>query len=290
MTGRGMSLITTVRRVLSALPGPASVRIVRDRFKEDLPLSQQAAHLVQPVGSEQLRWPESAEWQWELNVFVLVTVGRGRPGTAAQQRLADLHDAALATLATDATLGGSLDDGPPGPTARMDGHADLKGLVAGFRHGETAAEKSKPGDPLAMVTICGLCSLTDSPAESTTLDDSPLFDSGPNELLVESPRRETADRLFSALRGLLVVDLGERPRQITQVGRLSAASAAGLAQLESAIEAKIDGQTHELVGRDGSTYSAVRVERFIRLGPVEVGNRWHRPYRIEYTELLRDEA
>jgi len=283
MTGRGMSLIATVRRVLSALPGPASVRIVRDRLKEDLPLSQQAAHLVQPVGSEQLRWPESAEWQWELNVFALVTVGRGRPGTAAQQRLADLHDAALAALATDATLGGSLDDGPPG-------HADLKGLVAGFRRGETAAEKSKPGDPLAVVTICGLCSLTDSPAESTTLDDSPLFHSGPNELLVDSPRRETADRVFSALRGLLVVDLGERPRQITQVGRFSAASAAGLAQLESAIEAKIDGQTHELVGRDGSTYSAVRVERFIRLGPVEVGSRRHRPYRIEYTELLRDRS
>ena len=283
MTGRGMSLIATVRRVLTALPGPASARIVRDRLKEDLPLSQQAAHLIQPFTSEQLRWPESAEWQYELNVFVLATVCRGRPGTAAQQRLADLHDAALAALASDATLGGSLGDGPPG------GHADLKGLVAGFRHGETAAEKTKPGDPLAVVTVCGLCSLTESPIESTTLDGSPLFDSGPNDLAVDSPRHETADRLFSGLRGALVVDLGERPRQIVQVGRLSAASAAGLAQLESAIEAKIDGQTHQLTGRDGSTYSAVRVERFIRNGPVEVGSRWHRPYRIEYTELLRDE-
>ncbi|NIA20951.1 MAG: hypothetical protein GWP05_03035 [Anaerolineaceae bacterium] len=283
MTGRGMSLIATVRRVLSALPGAASARIVRDRLKLELPLSQQVAHLVQPVGSEQLAWPESAQWQYELNVFVLATVGRGRPGTAAQQRLADLHDAALAALASDATLGGSLADGPPG------GHADLKGLLAGFRRGETAAEKSKPGDPLAVATVCGLCLLTDSPSESTTLDGSPLFDSGPNDLVADSPRRETADRLFNGLRGVLVVDLGERPRQIVQVGRLSAASAAGLAQLESAVEAKIDGQTHQLMARDGSTYSTVRVERFIRRGPVEVGDHRHRPYRIEYTELLRDE-
>ncbi|MBN2583384.1 MAG: hypothetical protein JXL80_09965 [Planctomycetes bacterium] len=282
MTGRGMSLMATVRRVLAALPGPASVRIVRDRLKESLPLGQQTAHLIQPLSSEEVCWPQSVQWRYELNRFALATVGRGRPGTAAHERLAQLHDAALEALADDATLGAALADGPP---CRQGEWADE---IGPFRRGATEADKTQPGDPLMILTTCVLCSLVDSPVESITLDGSPLFESGPGELMAEGPHRATADRLFNGLRGVLVVDLGERPRGLVQVGRLSASSDTALTQLEAAIEATIDSQTHELVDRDGAVYPYVRVERFVRTGPVEVGSRRHRPYRIEYTQLLRE--
>ena len=80
MTGRGMALIAAARRALLATPGPAGVRIVRDRRKEDVPLGQQTAHLIQPLACETLRWPESQDWQYELALFTLTTTGREGSG------------------------------------------------------------------------------------------------------------------------------------------------------------------------------------------------------------------
>jgi len=277
-----MSLMAMVRRALAGLPGSASVRIVRDRREESLPLGQMAAHLVQPLDSREASWPQSSRWRYEVNRFALATVGRGRPGTASQDQVASLHGAALAALAGDAALGAALSDGPA-----LAG-AEWSGLIGPVRVGRTATDESRAGDPLTVVTEVALCSLIESPTESMTLDGSPLFESGPSELMAEGPRRLSADRLFNGLRGVLVVDLGERPRQLVQVGRLSAASEVALAQLEAAIEAAADGDVHELVDRDGTSYPYVRLERFGRTGPVESGRACHRAYRIEYTQLLRE--
>ena len=280
MTGRGMALMVAARRALTALPGAASVRIVRDRKADDVPLAQQAAHLLQPVASEALRWPESQAWHYELAVFTLTTCGRGRPGTAAQSRLAELHEDALAALRADEDLLEVVADGPPS------GRAALEGAIAGVRWGQSHMEPNRPGDPLAVTTTVGLGVWIDEPDDSATLDEAELFASGPHEIVAGSPARLAGERTFSGLAGALVVDLGQRPRTLLQRGRLSAASAESLAQLEAAIEARVDGTVHALVARDGTSYPYVRVERFTRRGPVETGLRRHRPYEIEYTEFL----
>lgn len=284
MTGRGMALVAAARRALAGLPGSASVRIVRDRRKEDVPLSQQTAHLLQPVASERLWWNESADWEYELAVAALVTLVRGRPGTAAQGRVAEQHEAALAALLADEEILSVVSDGPPSR------RADVGPSVAGVRWGATEAEANRPGDPLAVVTTVGLGVWGAEPETFATLDGANLFGSGPHEIVAGSPQRTSGERVFSGLAGALVVDLGERPRRLVQRGRLSAASATALAQLESAIEGRIDGQIHALTARDGTAYPTVRVERFARRGPVEAGLRYHRPYEVEYTEFLYGSA
>jgi len=280
MTGRGMALMVAARRALAALPRAASVRIVRDRKAEDVPLAQQAAHLLQPVASEALRWPESQAWQYELTVFTLTTTCRGRPGTGAQARLAELHEAALAALRADEDLLEVVADGPP--SAR----AALTGAIAGVRWGESHMAANRPGDPLAVTTTVGLGVWIDEPDTSATLDAAELFASGAHEIVAGSPERLSGERTFSGLAGALIVDLGRRPRTLVQRGRLSAASAESLAQLEAAIEARVDGAVHKLIARDGTEYPYVRLERFTRRGPVEVGLRYHRAYEIAYTEFL----
>ena len=283
MTGRGMALMVAARRALMALPGAASVRIVRDRKAEDVPLSQQAAHLLQPVASETLQWPESQAWHYELTVFTLTTTCRGRPGTVAQTHLSELHEDALAALRADEDLLEVVADGPPS------GRAALAGAIAGVRWGESHMEANRPGDPLGVTTTVGLGVWIDEPDDSATLDEAELFASGPHEIVAGSPERQSGERTFSGLAGALVVDLGQRPRTLLQCGRLSAASAESLVQLEAAIEARIDGAVHELVARDGTGYPYVRLERFTRRGPVEVGLRYHRAYEIAYTEFLYGE-
>jgi hypothetical protein len=280
MTGRGLALLAAARRAVAAVPGAAGASIVRDRIREDVPLSHQAAFLLEPLASEPLTWPESQDWRYELSVFTLATVGRARPGSAAHQKLADLHEAGLEALKASAELLDVVSDGPPSK------EPGLRALIGGVRWGPTTEEKSRAGDPLSLATTVGLGVWTTEPQDAATLDGAALFAGGPHEVVPGSVVRAVGQRLFNSLRGALLVDLGERPRRLTQAGRLSAASAASLAQLEAAIEARIDGQVHALVGRDGTAYPYVRVERFTRRGPVEVGLLWHRAYEVEYTEFV----
>ena len=282
MTGRAMALIAAARKALAAVPGAASARVVRDRRREDVPLSQQTAYLIQPLGSQTLRWPESADWSYELTTFVLATIGRGRPGSAVQHRLAELHGAALEALRASSDILDLVCDGPPAA-----GH-EFGDTIAAVRCGPAQVESDRPGDPLAVVTTVGLCASVSQPGTSATLDEAPLFASGPHEIVAGSAVRGSGERLFNGLRGAMIVDLGERPRMLVQRGRLSAAGAESLAQLEEAVEARVDGCLHALVDRGGNAYPHVRVERFTRRGPVEVGLRCHRPYEVEYTEFLRE--
>jgi len=279
MTGRGMALLAAARRVLAAQAGAASAAIVRQKRYEDVPLGQQAAHLLVPLVSERLTWPESPAWVYELSSFELVTLARGRPGTTTQRQLAELHESALAALLASEELLEVVSDGPS--SAGASGAVGTS--IAGVRWGRTQAAPSGPGAPLEFATTVALGVCIAEPEEFATLDGEPLFSSGPHEVVPGSRARAVADRLFNGLQGALLVDLGARPRRLVQSGRLSAASATSLGQLEEAIEARIDGQTHVLVDRQGTEYAHVRVERFERRGPVEVGLRWHRPYVIEYT-------
>jgi hypothetical protein len=279
MTGRGMALVAAARRALLAQTNVPSVRIVRDAAKLDVPLAQQTAHLLQPVATERATWPESPDWQYERAVFTLTTLARGRPGTEIQARLAEAHETALEALCSDEDILAVVSDGPPSR------RADIGPGIAGVRWGDCRAGSGRPGDPLTMTTAVCLSVATAEPAESATLDAAALFAGGPHEIVPDSPRRGQADRVFNGLAGALMVDLGSRPRRILQRGRLSAAGRESLAQLEAAIESRIDGHVHALIARDGTTYPHVRVERFTRGGPVEVGLRYHRAYEIEYTEF-----
>ena len=62
MTGRGMALLAAARRILTALPAVGAARIVRRR-EDEVGLGLQPTHLLRPLTSERLTWPESPAWQ-----------------------------------------------------------------------------------------------------------------------------------------------------------------------------------------------------------------------------------
>jgi hypothetical protein len=283
MTGRGWALLAAARRAVLTVPGLGGAHIVRDRRREDVPLGQQAAVLLEPESSQQLWWPESRDWLYELSAFSLVTVARVRPGATARQKVAELHEAALAAIQSSEEILAVVSDGPPSPEHVL---RDLKKEIGGVRCGPTVEEKDRPGDPFALATTVCLGVWISQPTTSVTLDGAALFASGPHEIVLGSAERATGERLFNGLAGALLVDLGPRPRRLVQHGRLSAASETSLFQLESAIEARIDGAVHALVDRDGTNHPYVRVERFTRRGPVEIGLRYNRAYEVEYTDFL----
>lgn len=283
MTGRALALVGNVRRALLRSSTRCCVRIVRDAAREDVPLGQQIAHLIQPLGSERLAWPESSRWQYELAAMELVTLSRGLPGDRTHQTLADCHQQALETIAADAELIDATCDAPPSAAwrSRLDDHIDA------IRTGRTVCETSTPGAPLSVRTTVAAAVALDSPVgQSVLIDGAPLPASGPHELIIESPQRLTGQRLFNGLAGALLVDMGPRPRTVILRGRLMAASAAALAQLEAAFEARVDGLTHTL-GDELSqiVLGPVRIEKFIRRQAVEVGRSWHRSYELICTEM-----
>ena len=282
MTGRGMALIAAVRRALARQAGAASVRVVRDRKREDIPLGQQTAHLIEPLGSERLSWPESDQWQYELAVMELVTLGRGRSGDRVHHQLAECHEAALALLADDAELTEATCDAPPSSAWR----AALGTQIAALRWGRTECDAGTPGGPLCIRTTLAAAVMVDAPHETVLLDQAPLASSGPHALVAESPQRLTGQRLFNGLSGALLTDLGPRPRTIVLRGRLMAASAAALAQLEAAIEARVDGLTHTVIdGLADTTLGPIRLEKFVRRSPVERGRCLHRQYDLVMSEM-----
>jgi hypothetical protein len=122
---------------------------------------------------------------------------------------------------------------------------------------------------------------------ATTLDGEALFTSGSHVVVAGSPVRRLRDQAFNGLAGGLALDLGDGPREIRQVGVLSAASASALAIHEAAIEAFIDGRSYTLISPEGALYPNCRLVEFARVGPPQVGAAWHQPYRITYQQLAR---
>lgn len=283
MTGRGWALLAAARRAVLTVPGIGGAHIVRDRRREDVPLGQQAAVLLEPELSQQLWWPQSRDWQYELSAFTLVTVARVRPGATARQKVAELHEAALDAVRNSEEILAVVSDGPPSPEHVL---RDLKKEIGGVRWGPTVEEKDRPGDPFALATVVCLGVWITQPTTSVTLDGAALFSSGPHEIVLGSAERAVGQRLFNGLTGALLVDLGPRPRRLVQRGWLSAASETSLFQLEAAIETRIDGAVHVLVDRDGTSHPYARVERFTRHGSVEIGLRYNRAYEVEYTDFL----
>ena len=112
-----------------------------------------------------------------------------------------------------------------------------------------------------------------------------LFGGGGHTVVPMSWRRETFDKGFAGLNGVLSIDLGLRGRKIKQRGRLIANSIAAIAVLAESISNYIDGQAYTLVDQNCINYANVRMDSFEMLEPVATGNQACCEYEIVYTQL-----
>jgi hypothetical protein len=277
-----LAILETVRRTLAQVGGVKMARLVRREERVDVPLSRYAAAIVEPDGTETLAWPDVPVGAYRLLRWHVEVLDRALPGTRAFEALVATAVACRAAVASDLSLGGLAEDGPPLP-----GDGDLAPSVGATRLGPARLGQAAPGTPTAILFDGAAGYWTQEMTGAATLDDESLFASGPHVVEVRSPVRRVADLAFNGLAGGLVLDLGEGPREIVQRGVLSASSDTGLATLEAAIESFIDGWAYPLTAPDGGEYPNCRLERFERIGSVLVGVKWHQPYRIAYRQMVR---
>lgn len=120
---------------------------------------------------------------------------------------------------------------------------------------------------------------------TVTLDGNAVFGNGDHTVKPSSWRRESVQRGFAGLNGVLSIDLGQRDRTLEQCGTLSADSLRSLRALRENIATYNDGQTHDLVDQEGCSYSNVLMDSFVLLGRMSVANRVSCEYKIIYTQL-----
>jgi len=281
MNAIDVELLEAVCAALGQVPGVRAVRVKAPKQKVEIPLSRYVAVVVEPTGVEALTWPDVEVGRYHLLHWRATVLDRALPGTVAFKALASVADACRARLADDPSLGGLAADGPS--SARN----GLAPEVGATRIAPVELGDSVPGGPTALPFSGASGYWEEEMVGAATLDDEMLFSSGAHVIEVGSPDRRIKDQMFNGLAGGLAVDLGEGPREIWQTGVLSAASAADLAQLESAVEAFVDGRAYTLTAPDETDYSNCRMERFERLRPPWAGLEWHRLYRITYRQLAR---
>lgn len=116
-------------------------------------------------------------------------------------------------------------------------------------------------------------------------DGKALFGDGTDVVVLQSWRRETLERGYGGLDGVLSVDLGLRGRVLKQRGGLVAGSVGGLDAVIRDISAYIDGQSYVLRDQNGISYANVRMDRFALLEPIVAVNQVRCEYEIIYTQL-----
>jgi len=116
-------------------------------------------------------------------------------------------------------------------------------------------------------------------------NDEKLFGVGEHKLKFLSWRRETIERGFAGLDGVVSVDLGRRERKLKQQGRLSAVSTAALLKRMEEITNYIDGQAYKLVDQNGMVYEQVRMDGFTVLRSITSANQACCEYEVIYTQL-----
>jgi len=282
MNPSDMAILEAVCERLAQVVGVRTVRLKGPKQKVEVPLSRYVAVTVEPAGVEVLTWPEVPVGRYRLLHWRAAVLDRALPGTTALEALASVAEACRQALGSDLSLGGRAADGPA--SAHEDG---LVPTVGATRTGPLQLAEAVPGEPTALVFSGASGCWEEEPAGAAALDDELLFSSGPHLVEVGSPVRRIKDIAFNGLAGGLALDLGDGPRELRQMGVLSAASAEAMAQLEMAIESFIDGRAYILTAPDGTDYPNCRMERFERLSPPLVGTHWHRLYRITYRQLVR---
>ena len=116
-------------------------------------------------------------------------------------------------------------------------------------------------------------------------DNQDFFEKGRHTLWRLSWRRETLERSFAGLDGVVSTDLGRRERMFKQRGSLWAESVAALTRLMENISAYIDGQCYDLIDQNGIVYPYVRMDSFTLRGAISAGNQARCDYEIIYTQL-----
>jgi len=121
--------------------------------------------------------------------------------------------------------------------------------------------------------------------KSILFDGKPIFGHGDHTLQVESWGRETKERRFAGVDGVMSIDLGSGGRTMKQRGWLAAASKIALQKKCEEISAYIDGQAYELVDANGTIYAKVRMDGFQLLTELCTANPVRCEYEITYTQL-----
>jgi hypothetical protein len=277
-----LEILDALSKVLATVPGVRSVRVARTGETVEIPLSRLVAAVVEPAGVETLTWPEVPVARYHLLRWRVSVMDRAVPGTRAFESLVSVAEACRAAVSAAPTMGGAAEDGPPLP-----GDGDLAPPVGATRLGPIRLAETVPGRPTSLAFDGASGYGSEAMIGAASLDDEMLFSSGPHVVTVGSPSRRVKDQTFNGLAGGLALDLGDGPREIVQVGVLSASSAEALAMTEAAIESFVDGRPYTLTTPSGVDYLNCRLERFERSGPPQVGTRWHQPYRITYRQLTR---
>ncbi len=282
MTPNELALAEALRGAVAGAGDLREVRLAAKGRPAEVPLSRLPAALIEPAGLEALTWPDVPVGAYHLAHWRVTVLDRALPGTRAFEALVQTADAARAAVLATGSLGGLAEDGPPSRRA-----ADLAPPVGAVRAGPATLGDSAPGHPTAVTVPVAAGWWAETQAGGAELDGEALFASGPHVVEAGSPGRRVDEVRFGGLDGGLLVDLGEAARPLVQTGVLSASTEAGLAVLEAAIEAFIDGRLYTLTAPGGAVYANVRVEAFERLGPPRAGLDRHRPYRVVYRQFGR---
>jgi len=282
MTPADLERFDALAAVLRAVPGVRTVRMARPDEAVEIPLSRLPAVLLEPSGAEPLTWRDVPVGRYVLLHWQASVLDRAVPHTRAFEALVALAEACRDAVCADPQLGGKAEDGPPSLQ-----NPELHPSAGATRTGPLTVGKTVPGRPTA-VRLAGASGYwTEAMAGEATLDDEPLFGSGPHAVQPASPVRRTQDVTFNGLAGGLTLDLGEGPRPIHQWGVLSADTEAGLALLAAACAAFVDGRTYRLTAPDGTDYPSCRMKAVQPLGPLVTGTRRHLRYHIVYEQLAR---
>jgi hypothetical protein len=277
-----LEILEAVRGAVEGVRGLRLVRLLRSKERVEVPLSRYPAAFLEPVAAETLIWPDVPAGRYRLLHWRVAVMDRALPGSRAFEALVDLTGAVRDALAADGLLEGLAADGPP--SAR---DADLQPAVGAARLGPTYLTDAAPGEP-TVLRLAGACGYwAETPTGEAAIDGEPLFASGPHVVTVGAAGRRLKDQPFNGLSGGLTLDLGQEPREIVQRGILSADDAPGLALLEAAVEAFVDGRTYTLTAPDGTDYPNCRLDRFEQASLPQVGRRWHQAYRLQYRQMAR---
>jgi len=282
MTPADLDLLDALVETCRSVSGLRTVRLARPGETVEVPLSRLPAAILEPTGAERLTWPDVPVGRYRLLHWRVSVLDRAVPHTRAFEALSALADAARDALAAGPLVGDRAEDGPASGR-----DAALAPAVGATRLGPASLGETVPGRPTAVRFAGASGRWTETMADEATLDGEALFGSGPHLVLAASPVRRVEDITFNGLAAGLTLDLGEGPRTIRQHGLLSADTEGGLALLSAACEAFVDGRNYTLTAPDGTEYAHCRMAAFERLGPAQVGTRWHLPYSVTYEQLAR---
>ncbi|MDK1031346.1 MAG: hypothetical protein QGD94_05015 [Planctomycetia bacterium] len=280
MNSQDFQIIAKVKELAAGVKQVRHTRIARCWRREEVALSFFPAVIIEPTAVETLWWPEMPTWHYRLVHYSVAVLTRGAIGSRAQTELTAVTDALISDISDDLTLGGLASDGP-------EAAGKFPGSIAATRIGRTEMGDQPPGSPLAYLIEMASGYFPDAMPTPATYRGLSLFSSGPHAVVPVSVQRRSLDRVFNGLTGVLSLDLGEGPREITQPGRLIASSISALNALEAQIESRIDGTWGAVVDTAGTQFQNCRLESFDRLGPVKQGAQFHRAYSIRYLQLAR---